>query len=335
MPTVPLVPTIVSSSATDSPPGCLLNTSASPEGSRQWGSQVLGQALEAGERDVLADDLHRLEQRRETRRPDRATRTVCQVGVRVLCSVSHIVCSVFHTAEKHCRTCRTNIEAKQFPAAFTVRVSERPQACAPRGLVLRVNPFAQRVGQRAPGCCARPRAGCTAARAGLTGRCCWWACRRGQWVKSDCHVSFGSTASNLVYEDLGRFLGSGLTSPASLRIRWIVEFAGGVAPSRSRRAAMDSAPASNPPAVSSRRIATIRSATRPSVLFAIRCARRERGRRPASPSFSYRRFSSCAHWRVTSWRRAASATGMPERIALTMALLRRNSLRATPSSPLE
>ena len=121
----------------------------------------------------------------------------------------------------------------------------------------------------------------------------------GQWVKSDCHVSFGNAASNRAYDDFGRLRGSGLTRPASLSIRWIVEFAGGLTPSRSSRAAMDSGPASKPLDSSSRRIATIRSVRRSSVLFAIRCARRERGRRPASPSRSHRRFSSCAHWRVT------------------------------------
>lgn len=157
----------------------------------------------------------------------------------------------------------------------------------------------------------------------------------GQRVKSDCHVSFGNAASNLMYEDFGRFLGSGLTSPASLRIRWIVEFVGGLTPSRSNRAAMDSGPASRPLEPRSRRIVTILFVISGSVLFAIRRARRERGSRPVSPSLSYLLFSSCAHCRLTSQRRAASATGTPLLMALTMALLRRNSLRDVPSTPVD
>lgn len=61
----------------------------------------------------------------------------------------------------------------------------------------------------------------------------------GQCVKSDCHVSLGSSASNLTYELRGRFLGSATTRPMSRRMRWIVETDG--APHPLREHAVDAA----------------------------------------------------------------------------------------------
>lgn len=108
----------------------------------------------------------------------------------------------------------------------------------------------------------------------------------GQWVKSDCHSSSGGDASNLVYDALGRFPGSGRTGPALTRMRWIAEFAGGPTPSRSGLAAMDSVPASGPSFSGCLRSSTIREARTASAL-AIVCAARERGRSPESPSASH------------------------------------------------
>ncbi len=44
---------------------------------------------------------------------------------------------------------------------------------------------------------------------------------RRQWVKSDCHVSFGRSAWKRMYEVLGRFFGWAVISPAVLRCRQI------------------------------------------------------------------------------------------------------------------
>ena len=60
----------------------------------------------------------------------------------------------------------------------------------------------------------------------------------GQWVKSDCHSSLGSAASNRRRLDFGRLRGSTTTRPALTRMRWMVEFAGGLTPARSSLAAM-------------------------------------------------------------------------------------------------
>lgn len=111
--------------------------------------------------------------------------------------------------------------------------------------------------------------------------------------------SLGRDASNLVYDALGRFPGSGRTRPALTRMRRIVEFAGGLTPSRSSLAAMDSAPASRPSFSSCLRSPTIREARTALVLLAIVCAARERGRSPESPPASHRRLILHAHWRLT------------------------------------
>jgi hypothetical protein len=121
----------------------------------------------------------------------------------------------------------------------------------------------------------------------------------GQWVKSDCRGSSGGDASNLVHDALGRFPGSGRTRPALTRMRWIAEFAGGLTPSRSGLAAMDSAPASGPSFSSCLRSSTIREAGTASVLLAIVRAARERGGSPESPSVSHRRLILYARWRLT------------------------------------
>jgi hypothetical protein len=43
-----------------------------------------------------------------------------------------------------------------------------------------------------------------------------------QWMKSDCHRSLGSSAANRIYDDLGRFFGSGVTRPCRARYRLMV-----------------------------------------------------------------------------------------------------------------
>lgn len=43
-----------------------------------------------------------------------------------------------------------------------------------------------------------------------------------QWVKPDCQHSLGSSAANRRQDDLGRFFGSGVISPARVRYRLIV-----------------------------------------------------------------------------------------------------------------
>src|SRR5690625_7586438 len=54
----------------------------------------------------------------------------------------------------------------------------------------------------------------------------------GQWVKSDCQVSFGTSAWKRRQEERGRFWGWGLTWPWLLRIRQIVDTEGLSGPGR-------------------------------------------------------------------------------------------------------
>ena len=56
-----------------------------------------------------------------------------------------------------------------------------------------------------------------------------------QWVKSDCHVSLGWSASKLRKEDLGLFFGSGVINPAWWRTRLMVDVDGAVKPSVVRK----------------------------------------------------------------------------------------------------
>jgi hypothetical protein len=42
-------------------------------------------------------------------------------------------------------------------------------------------------------------------------------------MKSDCHISFGCAISKRVYDERGRFLGSGVINPAACKIRRIVD----------------------------------------------------------------------------------------------------------------
>jgi hypothetical protein len=43
-----------------------------------------------------------------------------------------------------------------------------------------------------------------------------------QWVKSDCHSWLGSSATNRIHDDFGRFFGSGTTNPRRVRYRLTV-----------------------------------------------------------------------------------------------------------------
>ena len=43
-------------------------------------------------------------------------------------------------------------------------------------------------------------------------------------MKSDCHSSFGRSASKRFQDVRGRFLGSCFVSPACLSLRWIVDY---------------------------------------------------------------------------------------------------------------
>ncbi len=121
----------------------------------------------------------------------------------------------------------------------------------------------------------------------------------GQCVESDCHVSLGSSASNLAYGLRGRFLGSASTRPMSWRMRWIVETDG----ARSMRSPstpwMLRAPQSQPPASRRSRTCTIRARTLPLVRLCTLRGLRERGSSPGSPGSPWRARSLWIHWRVT------------------------------------
>lgn len=121
----------------------------------------------------------------------------------------------------------------------------------------------------------------------------------GQCVKSDCHVSLGSSASNLTYELRGRFLGSASTRPMSWRMRWIVE-TDGARPIRSASTPwMLRAPQSQPPASRRSRTCAIRARTSPLVRLCTLRGLRERGSSPGSPCSPWRARSLWIHWRVT------------------------------------
>ena len=67
-----------------------------------------------------------------------------------------------------------------------------------------------------------------------------------QWMKSDCHISFGCAISNRPYEDRGPLRGAGVISPARCRLRLIVAGAGALMPSCSRCQRIVCGPASRP-----------------------------------------------------------------------------------------
>ena len=81
----------------------------------------------------------------------------------------------------------------------------------------------------------------------------------------------------------GGGFGSGVTSPARVRIRQIVVTEGGVSNSSVRIAAMECGPASAPYAISSARSATIRSSTAAGVAFGFDRGRLDCGSTAAQP----------------------------------------------------
>ena len=129
---------------------------------------------------------------------------------------------------------------------------------------------------------------------------------RRQWVKSDCHSSFGAEASKRIHELRGRLRGSGVTSPAAPRMRRMVEVDGMARPSRPRCQAIVTGPASRPPVVSSVRSAMIRSRTWSGVRPGLMRGRRERGSRASRPPSPYRRRRRCRCLRLIPYSAAAA-----------------------------
>ncbi len=103
------------------------------------------------------------------------------------------------------------------------------------------------------------------------------------WVKSACQHSFGRSASNRIHERLGRLRGSGVITPARVRIRQIVVTPGGVSISSSRIAAIEWGPASQPSATSSPRRARILATTSGGVAFGLDRGRRDFGSSASQP----------------------------------------------------
>ena len=103
-------------------------------------------------------------------------------------------------------------------------------------------------------------------------------------MKSDCQVSFGCAASNLTYEERGRFRGSGTIRPASCRIRRIVDTDGARSPSCWRCQPSVTGPASNPAPANASLSCTIRSRTRSVVACGCDPGALDRGSNPSNPS---------------------------------------------------
>lgn len=104
-------------------------------------------------------------------------------------------------------------------------------------------------------------------------------------MKSDCHVSLGMAASKRMYEDLGFFLGSGVTRPALLRYRLMVAEEMVMLWWVWRCQAMVSGPASSPLLVRCLRRSMMRVMTSGGVLLGLVWGVRGRGVKAASPSF--------------------------------------------------
>ena len=105
-----------------------------------------------------------------------------------------------------------------------------------------------------------------------------------QRVKSDCQHSLGWAAAKRRQEERGRLRGSGATRPAACRIRRVVEADGTCSPACSRCQAMVTGPASQPAAVSSRRVLTMKSRTLPSVARGLLSGLRDRASTASSPA---------------------------------------------------
>jgi hypothetical protein len=121
---------------------------------------------------------------------------------------------------------------------------------------------------------------------------------RAQWVKPDCQVSLGWSASRRCREDFGRFFGSGMTSPAVCRIRRIVEVYGGRCPSRSRCQAMVTGPRpTRQSAVPCRRV-RMRALTVSLVLRGLLGGRLERASTAVMPPVASRRRRSWTQRRL-------------------------------------
>jgi len=99
----------------------------------------------------------------------------------------------------------------------------------------------------------------------------------GSWVKSACQHSLGWSASNRIYDDLGRWDGSGTTSPARVRYRLIVAGATWMRWWCSRCQAIVCGPASRPCPASSFRRAMIKATVASGSARGERFGHRDRG----------------------------------------------------------